>query len=92
MENDSKDMTIEQLGEQLNNLKKDYDAIRALVPDLDSKVPQQGGWFRSIALFWFGFLRIFIKHSSYASGSCFVLNPLCQRRLKCFDWLCKTQI
>lgn len=42
MENDSKDMTIEQLGEQLNNLKKDYDAIRALVPDLDSKVPQQG--------------------------------------------------
>ena len=45
MENDSKDMTIEQLGEQLNNLNKDYDAIRALVPDLDSKVPQQGWWF-----------------------------------------------
>ena len=42
MENDSKDMTIEQFGEQLNNLKKDYDAIRALVPDLDSKVQQQG--------------------------------------------------
>lgn len=50
MENDSKDMTIEQLGEQLNNLNKDYDAIRALVPDLDSKVPQQGWWFSVV---WF---------------------------------------
>lgn len=44
MENDSKDMTIEQFGEQLNNLKKDYDAIRALVPDLDSKVQQQASF------------------------------------------------
>ena len=42
MENDSKDMTIEQLGEQINNLKKDNETIRALVPDVDSKVSQQG--------------------------------------------------
>ncbi|XP_066926217.1 rho-associated protein kinase 2-like isoform X1 [Clytia hemisphaerica] len=44
MENDSKDMSIEQLGEQINNLKKDNETIRALVPDVDRQVSQQASF------------------------------------------------
>ena len=42
MEADSKDMTIEQLQEQLNNLNSELTAVRALVPsDVDSSLLSQ---------------------------------------------------